>query len=97
MSATLTMPRKPGRPRVGSTRDERVKHIKCTYFLLLGGYSSAALARMHGVGRSTVYNWRDLVLEQYDDPEAEGLRRMVAHADDARGNRAPAVRSPRTL
>ena len=78
MPVMPTMSRKPGRPRAGSTRDERVLHIKCTYFLLLGGYSSAALARMHGVGRSTVYNWRDLVLNRYDDPEAEGLRRMVA-------------------
>ena len=73
MPVMPTMSRKPGRPKVGATRDERVKHIKCTYFLLLGGYSSAALARMHGVGRSTVYNWRDLVLKQYSDPEAEGL------------------------
>lgn len=78
MPATIAMHRKkPGRPKAGTTRDERTKHIKCTYMLLMGGYPAAGLARLHLVSRATIYNWRDLVLEKYDDPEAEGLRRMA--------------------
>lgn len=76
--ATIAMYRKkPGRPKAGATRDERLKHIKCTYLLLMGGYPAAGLAAMHGVTKKTIYNWRDLVLRQYDEPEAEGLRRMA--------------------
>lgn len=78
MPAILAMHRKkPGRPKAGTTRDERIKHIKCTYMLLMGGYPAAGLARMHFVSRATIYNWRDLVLKTYDDPEAEGLRRLA--------------------
>lgn len=70
-------PRKRGRPKSGSTRAERLKHIKCTYFLLRGRYPAASLAAMHGVSERTIFYWRALVLEKYDDPEAEGLRRLV--------------------
>lgn len=75
--ATISMVQRRGRPKAGSTRDERIKHIKCTYLLLMGGYPAAGLAKLHGVTRATIYNWRDLVLNQYDEPEAEGLRRMA--------------------
>lgn len=78
MLAAIPLRRKrPGRPKAGATRDERIKHIKCTYLFLMGGYPAASLARMHFVSRATIYNWRDLVLNQYDEPEAEGLRRMA--------------------
>lgn len=53
-----------------------MKHIKCTYLLLRGRYSVHALAKMHGTTFKTIYNWRDLVLNTYDDPEAVGLKRF---------------------
>jgi hypothetical protein len=75
--ATIAMPRRKGRPKAGSKRAERMKHIKCTYLLLLGRYPAPALAAMHGVSEKTIYNWRDLALKTYDDDEAEALRRLA--------------------
>jgi hypothetical protein len=75
LSIPMNRPRRKGRPRAGADRTERLKHIKCTGLLLGKSYSAAALARLHGVTEKTVYNWRDLALT-YDDPEAEGLRRL---------------------
>jgi hypothetical protein len=75
--ATIAMPRRKGRPKAGSTRAERLKHIKCTYLLLCGRYPAASLAAMHGVTERTIFRWRAWVLEKYDEPEALALQRFA--------------------
>jgi transposase len=67
--------RRPGRPRVQDDPAERQKHIRCTTLLLRSKATAEELAGMFDVSVRTVYNWRDLALG-YDEPEAEGLRRM---------------------
>ncbi len=75
--ATLILPeRRRGRPRVTEDADARAAHIRCTAMLLSGQATGDELAGMFGVSRRTVYNWRDLALT-YDEPEAEGLRRLA--------------------
>jgi len=43
-----------------------------------GQFTAPELARLFGICRKTVYNWRDLALA-YDEPEAEALRRIHSH------------------
>lgn len=74
--ATIAMPRRKGRPKAGASYAERMKHIKCTYLLLMGRYPAAGLAAIHGCSEKTIYNWRDLALG-YDEPEAEALQRLI--------------------
>ncbi len=74
--ATLIVPeRRRGRPKVKDDPEARRDHIRCTWLLLKGQATPDELAGMFDISRRTVYNWRDLALG-YDDPEAEGLRRM---------------------
>jgi hypothetical protein len=67
---------RPGRRWCGSDEAERMKHIRSTALLMSGHYSAEGLAALHGVTVRTVYRWRDLALG-YDDPEAEGLKRLA--------------------
>jgi hypothetical protein len=68
--------RHSGRPPAADDREQRLKHIRCAALLLSGQYPPKGVAAMFGVSRRTAYYWRDRALT-YDDPEAEGLRRLA--------------------
>jgi transposase-like protein len=84
LAPPMPVRRPKGRPKAGSTRQERQKHIRCTGLLLSGNYTPEGVAALHGVTVRTIYRWRDLALG-YDDPEAEGLRRLAGKAAHERG------------
>jgi transposase-like protein len=71
-----TRRRRRGRRWIDPDEAERMKHIRCTALLLSRKYTPEGVAALHGVSVRTVYRWRDLALG-YDDPEAEGLRRLA--------------------
>jgi hypothetical protein len=68
--------RRRGRPSIGSTYEERLKHIRCAYLAGKGICSIRALALDHKVTVQTMRRWCGLALT-YDDDEAEGLRREL--------------------
>jgi hypothetical protein len=68
--------RRPGRPPAAEDREQRLKHIRCAALILSGQYPPKGVAALFGVSERTAYYWRDRALT-YDDPEAEGLRRLT--------------------
>lgn len=75
---TPTRQRKPRRGDPG--RRQRMEHIAATLLLYSGEFAPEEVAARFRCSKSTLYNWARLALT-YDDPEAEGLRRLVVHRD----------------
>jgi hypothetical protein len=76
----LEQPRKlrRGRPRATDGPALRKKHLLVAYQYLVERRTSRDVAQEHGIDARTVRNWSKKALT-YDDPEGEGLRRLVGH------------------
>lgn len=76
VSLSSSSARRPGRRWFDPESEERSKHIRAAALLLSGKYPPLKVAELHGVCLRTLYNWKEAALS-YDDPEAEGLRRLA--------------------
>lgn len=85
-----TRSRRPGRRWHDPDEAERLKHIRAAALLLSRKYSPEGIAALHGVSVRTIYRWLGLALT-YDEPEAEGLRRVMARRDRRRFARSEAA------
>lgn len=79
--ATSPILRRRGRPRSGSSRAERLEHIRCAYLLKRRMAGARALAVDRRVSVETIYRWVRLAFT-YADPEAEDLRRTFGVESD---------------
>lgn len=72
-------------PRRHPDRDDgsaaRLRHVRAVALFESGHWTGEHVARLEGVSRKTLYQWRDKVLRQYDDPEAVALRRRLGVAE----------------
>ena len=72
----------PCRPRHDATPDpdqaERNRHIRVIGLKVSGHWTVAQLAALEGVSERTIDRWQHAVLERYDEPDAETIRRVLA-------------------
>lgn len=85
----------PRRPRPDAEPDpsqaQRDRHIRVIGLKVAGHWTVAQLAALEGVTPQTIHAWQHAVLERYDEPDAETIRRVLAsrkrsapsHSDDA--------------
>jgi hypothetical protein len=72
---TTSPSRRPGRPRVADSPDERAKHLAVARARLLFGASVKRLAVAYDTSERTILRWTRAALG-YDGPEADALRRL---------------------
>ena len=68
---------RPGPRRDDPGRRERIRHMAAVLMFWSGEYRPEEVAALFQVSRMTLYRWAKLVMT-YDDPEAIGLRRLLA-------------------
>ena len=68
-----------GRRRIADDPVKRRRHLRCAYYRLVEGRPVRWIASRFRVSKRTVQLWVRAALG-YDDPEAEGLRRLLGAA-----------------